>query len=111
LLHLISLNKYIVALIVNQGNSCPIYFMVVSLFSCLSIAVGFTSSYNGSGQIIPLLEKILLLVRYNYRCNNSDNSLNIQFVVSSIMGLKGCRSVGFKGANILPFSLRVLSHI
>ena len=78
MLHLISLNKYVVTLIINQGNSCLTYFMIVSLclFSCPFIWVG---------QIIPLLEKILLLVRYN--C----------FVVSSIIRLKNVHSIRFKG--------------
>merc|ERR1719245_321663 len=110
-LHLIFLNKYVVALIVNQGNSCPIYFMVVSLFLAM-LAVVLQESSARITHIIPLLEKILLLVRY-FSCNSMK-----KFVVSSIMGAISkryrlsatCNSVcGVYRPN--SFSLFVLSHL
>jgi len=78
-LHLISLNKYVVTLIINQGNSCLTYFMIVSLFLAVVLQDLFRLSLN-QARIIPLLEKILLLVRY---CG--ENSMK-KFVVSSIIG-------------------------
>ena len=77
-LHLISLNKYVVTLIINQGNSCLTYFMIVSLFLAVVLQDLFRLSLN-QARIIPLLEKILLLVRY---CG--ENSMK-KFVVSSII--------------------------
>ena len=78
LLHLISLNKYVVTLIINQGNSCLTYFMIVSLFLAV-LAVVLQELSARITHIIPLLEKILLLVRY---CG--ENSMK-KFVVSSII--------------------------
>lgn len=108
LLHLISLNKYVVTLIINQGNSCLTYFMIVSLF----LAVGF------SYQIIPLLEKILLLVRYVVIASGLMKKLRLchisvkKFVVSSIIRCYiSRRSATFK-VSYRPnsFSLFVLFH-
>ena len=81
MLHLISLNKYVVRLIINQGNSCLTYFMIVSLFLAVvlqELACNL-KLITHSNRIIPLLEKILLLVRY---CG--ENSMK-KFVVSSII--------------------------
>ena len=96
MLHLISLNKYVVALIVNQGNSCPIYFMIVSLFLAM---------LNGL-KIIPLLEKIILLVRY------VGSGVMRKFVVSSIMGcVTRSNDLEDKVSSFsFSFSLFVLSH-
>ena len=108
---LISLNKYVVTLIINQGNSCLTYFMIVSLF--LAVVLFPKISVSASilritkcNHIIPLLEKILLLVRY---CG--ENSMK-KFVVSSIIRLKSYHSIRFKGDRYCPnsFSLKVLFH-
>ena len=110
-LHLISLNKYVVTLIINQGNSCLTYFMIVSLFvgfleNCFSYRIKI---------IIPLLEKILLLVRC---CDNIYNGRGVKFVVSSIircyLGPQGCRirsaTLGIISRS-RSFSLFVLFHL
>ena len=92
MLHLISLNKYVVRLIINQGNSCLTYFMIVSLFLAVvlqELACNL-KLITHSNRIIPLLEKILLLVRY---CG--ENSMK-KFVVSSI---------------IRAISMRFISHL
>ena len=114
LLHLISLNKYVVTLIINQGNSCLTYFMIVSLFLAV-LAVVLQELFNLSARIthiIPLLEKILLLVRY-FRCNSMK-----KFVVSSIIRAISkcyhlsatCNSV-YRVYRPNSFSLFVLFHL
>ena len=107
-LHLISLNKYVVTLIINQGNSCLTYFMIVSLF----LAVLAVVLQELSARIIPLLEKILLLVRY-FSCNSMK-----KFVVSSIIRAISkcyhlsatCNSV-YRVYRPNSFSLFVLFHL
>ena len=96
LLHLISLNKYVVDLIINQGNSCLTYFMIVSKFITLLASI----------RIIPLLEKILLLVRYSLNPSPSGASvMKMQFVfISSIIR---CYIRLF--CNSLAYSLKVIS--
>ena len=87
-LHLISLNKYVVDLIINQGNSCLTYFMIVSKFITLLASI----------RIIPLLEKILLLVRYSLNPSPSGASvIQMQFVFISSIMLAGVIDSTFKG--------------
>ena len=104
MLHLISLNKYVVTLIINQGNSCLTYFMIVSLF--LAVVLQELSASTKCKHIIPLLEKILLLVRYCGSGEKCENSMK-KFVVSSII-----RTI-FTGNTFRPnsFSLFVLFHL
>ena len=120
MLHLISLNKYVVTLIINQGNSCLTYFMIVSLFlAVLAVVLPWGRAYGHMQElsarithIIPLLEKILLLVRY-FSCNSMK-----KFVVSSIIRAISkcyhlsatCNSV-YRVYRPNSFSLFVLFHL
>ena len=105
MLHLISLNKYVVTLIINQGNSCLTYFMIVSLF--LAVVLFLSASIlriTKCNHIIPLLEKILLLVRYCGSGEKCENSMK-KFVLSSII-----RTI-CSGQKANSFSLFVLFHL
>ena len=107
MLHLISLNKYVVTLIINQGNSCLTYFMIVSLFlAVLSASILRITKCN---HIIPLLEKILLLVRYcgsGEKCENSMKKFVLSSIIRTICSVyNSCR----QKAN--SFSLFVLFHL
>ena len=111
MLHLISLNKYVVTLIINQGNSCLTYFMIVSLF--LAVVLQELSAISGPKckHIIPLLEKILLLVRYcgsGHGPENSSSCYMKKFVVSSI--IRTICSV-YNSCRPNSFSLFVLFHL
>ena len=125
MLHLISLNKYVVTLIINQGNSCLTYFMIVSLFlAVLAVVLPWGRAYGHMQElsarithIIPLLEKILLLVRYN--CIRIKTELFFhKFVVSSIIRAISkcyhlsatCNSV-YRVYRPNSFSLFVLFHL
>ena len=119
-LHLISLNKYVVTLIINQGNSCLTYFMIVSLF--LAVVLQELSAISASilritkcKHIIPLLEKILLLVRYSLNLRGSgekcENSSSCYFVVSSIIRTICFESSVYNSCRPNSFSLFVLFHL
>ena len=115
LLHLISLNKYVVTLIINQGNSCLTYFMIVSLFlavvlqelSASILRITLLSKCKLAPHIIPLLEKILLLVRAHLDPEKCENSMK-KFVVSSI--IRTICSV-YNSCRPNSFSLFVLFHL
>ena len=121
MLHLISLNKYVVTLIINQGNSCLTYFMIVSLFLAVVLQdmFGLSASilritllskckhFHYFLAIIPLLEKILLLVRAHISGNKCENSMK-KFVVSSI--IRTICSV-YNSCRPNSFSLFVLFHL
>ena len=72
--HLISLNKYVVTLILNQANSCLTYNSLAQIFD-----FGLVSNLK-----ITIIEKILLLVT----CCNAASIRELffqKFVVSSII--------------------------
>ena len=77
LLHLISLNKYVVRLIINQGNYCLMY----NFFMCIFLYLGLLSFH---------IEKILLLVNLSYRSGLlvAPTAFIKKFVVSSLVGFK-----------------------
>ena len=113
-LHLISLNKYVVTLIINQGNSCLTYFMIVSLFLAV-LAVVLQELSARITHIIPLLEKILLLVRYfSISGEKAQNSMK-KFVVSSIIrAISKCYHLSATCNSVYrpnSFSLFVLFHL
>ena len=86
LLHLIFLNKYIVSLIVKEGNSCVMYNLIVSLF----LYLGLVSELANPGMIVPAIEKIILLANVGGGgLKESGSPLIKKFVISSIMGCLG----------------------
>lgn len=105
MLHLISLNKYIVSLIVKEGNSSVMYNLVVSLF----LYLGLVSELSSPGMIVPAIEKILLLANVGGGgLKESASPLMKKFITSSIMG---CLGIGVPSNKVSSFSLRVLSSI
>ena len=100
-LDLISLNKYVVTLIINKANSCLTYNSVAgTLFFDLRLP-------------LPFIEKILLSPepRYNW-CRDSITELFFQkFVLSSIIRcLKIQPYHSFLEFKVSLFSLKVLFH-
>ena len=105
MLHLIFLNKYIVSLLVKEGNSCVMYNLIVSLF----LYLGLVSELSSPGMIVPAIEKIILLANVgNSNLKETASPLMKKFVTSYIMG---CLGIGSRSSKVSSFSLRVLSSI
>ena len=103
MLHLISLNKYVLTLILHDGNSCSSYNLIVSLQIYLALV---------SNLIIPFIEKIHILLVLLGRYNSTKMSIFPKFVLSSIIRcLKIRHSHSFKAFKVSLFSLKVLSII
>ena len=101
-LHLISLNKYVCPLILHSGKRTSSYNTIISLQIYLALATNL---------IIPFIEKILLLVRYN--CIRIKTELFFgKFVLSSMIR---CNKISIAPAAfkvvvfVSLFSLSVLS--
>ena len=98
MLHLISLNKYVLTLILHDGNSCSSYNLIVSLQIYLALV---------SNLIIPFIEKILLLVRYN--CIRIKTELFFhKFVVSSMIR---CLKISCSRDKIAPEPKKVVLNV
>ena len=108
MLHLIFLNKYILALIVKEGNSAKSYKLLISLFIYLGLQSFGNANPRSLGKIIvPFIEKILLLADPGV----NSSALISKFVERSIMGCFGSGSQSGSSSSLHSFSLRVLGWV
>ena len=87
MIHLISLNKYVVRLIINQGNYCLLHNMIVSLFGFMALVCKC---------VVPKIEKILL------RCCLLINKFAVSCIIRSFMTSR---------FTVSSYSLKVLADI